>query len=97
MRGPTRLLLFCTSLRLIELKAIGLLSKVKHLSENDLVYLSGDEGDHLYIITRGAVEAPAAKYAPGTATTYLSRGDIFGETSALMASPATTPRAPAPR
>jgi CRP-like cAMP-binding protein len=78
---------FCTSLRLIELKAIGLLSKVKHFSENDLVYLSGDEGDHLYIITRGAVELLPQNTRPGTTTTYLSRGDIFGETSALMGIP----------
>jgi len=75
---------FCTSLRLIELKAIGLLSKVKHFAENDLVYLSGDEGDQLYIITRGAVELLPQNTGRGSATTYLSRGDIFGETSALM-------------
>jgi len=75
---------FCTSLRLIELKAIGLLSKVKHYGENDLVYLSGDEGDQLYIITRGAVELLPQNTGRVSATTYLSRGDIFGETSALM-------------
>lgn len=75
---------FCTSLRLVELKAVGLLSKVKHFSENDLVYLSGDEGDQVYIITRGAVELLPQNTRPGTSTTYLSRGDIFGETSALM-------------
>ena len=69
--------LFLQSLRLIELKAIGLLSKVKHFAENDLIYSSGDEGDQLYIITRGAVELVPQNARPGSPTTYLSRGRYF--------------------
>ena len=75
---------FCTSLRLIELKAIGLLSKVKHFAEDDVIYSHGDAGDQLYIITRGAVELVPHNAGPGPSTNYLSRGDIFGETSTLM-------------
>ena len=47
---------FCKSLQLIELKAIGSLSPVKHFAENEIVYSVGDEGRELFIVTRGAVE-----------------------------------------
>jgi CRP-like cAMP-binding protein len=78
---------FCTSLQLLELKAIGTVSKVKHFAENDVVYSAGEEGDELYIINRGAVELLPQNAQPGAATTVLSRGDIFGETGALMEIP----------
>jgi CRP-like cAMP-binding protein len=78
---------FCTSLHLIELKAIGILSKVRHFAENDLVYSSGEVGDELFIINRGAVELLPHNARPGSVTTVLSRGDIFGETGALMELP----------
>jgi CRP-like cAMP-binding protein len=88
---------FCTSLHLIELKAIGILSKVRHFAENDVVYSSGEAGDELFIINRGAVELLPHNARPGTATTVLSRGDIFGETGALMELPRDhTARACAP-
>src|SRR5438105_6015632 len=75
---------FCTSLRPIELKAIGALSQVKHFEENAVIYSAGDEGGELFIINRGAVElVPGAKH-PRAVTTVLSRGDIFGETGALV-------------
>ncbi|MEO8044398.1 MAG: cyclic nucleotide-binding domain-containing protein [Spartobacteria bacterium] len=75
---------FCKSLRLVELKAIGTLSTVKHYGENEVVYSSEDAGNELFIVTRGAVELFPQNSRPGTPTTVLSRGDIFGETGALM-------------
>jgi CRP-like cAMP-binding protein len=78
---------FCTSLQLLELKAIGTVTKVKHFAENEIVYSAGDEGDELFIINRGAVELLPQNAQPGAATTVLSRGDIFGETGALMELP----------
>jgi CRP-like cAMP-binding protein len=78
---------FCKSLRLVELKAIGTLSAVKHFGENEVVYSTGDEGSELFIVTRGAVELFPQNARPGAATTVLSRGDIFGETGSLMELP----------
>ncbi len=75
---------YCTSLRLIELKAIGALSQVRHFRENDRIYSHGDEGEEIFIITRGAVELLPEKARPGAPATLLSRGDIFGEMGALM-------------
>jgi len=78
---------FCRSLRLVELKAIGSLSTVKHFAEKEVVYTAEDEGHELFIVTRGAVELLPQNAHPGTPTTMLSRGDIFGETGALMELP----------
>ncbi len=78
---------FCKSLRLVELKAIGTLSTVKHFGENEVVYSYEDEGSQLFIVTRGAVELFPQNARPGAPTTVLSRGDIFGETGALMELP----------
>jgi CRP-like cAMP-binding protein len=75
---------FCKSLRLVELKAIGTLSTVKHFAENEVVYSSEEEGSELFIVTRGAVELLPQNARLGVPTTVLSRGDIFGETGALM-------------
>jgi CRP-like cAMP-binding protein len=75
---------FCKSLRLIELKAMGMLSQVKHFAEGAVVYEPGQRGDELFIITRGAIELIPGTPRPGVAAILLSRGDIFGETGALM-------------
>jgi len=73
---------FCTTLKVLELKAIGALSHVQHLDEGETVYSTGDPGDALYIINRGAVEViqPSARRSGAT---YLSRGDVFGDVEAL--------------
>ncbi|CAN5513485.1 hypothetical protein BH20VER3_BH20VER3_22800 [soil metagenome] len=75
---------FCKSLRLIELKAIGSLSRVRHYPEGECVYQPDEEGDELFIVTRGAVELVTEHARPGAPSTLLSRGDIFGESGALM-------------
>lgn len=78
---------FCKSLRLVELKAIGSLSTVKHFAETEIVYSSEEEGRELFIVTRGAVELLPHNGRPGAGATMLSRGDIFGETGALLELP----------
>jgi len=47
---------FCTTLKPLELKAMGRLSQVRHFKEGETVYSPGDPGDTLYIINRGVVE-----------------------------------------
>ncbi|MBA3833651.1 MAG: cyclic nucleotide-binding domain-containing protein, partial [Chthoniobacterales bacterium] len=69
---------------LIELKAVGALSQVRHFREGDRIYSAGDEGEELFIINRGVAELAAEKAVAGALATVLSRGDIFGETGALM-------------
>ncbi len=76
---------FCTTLKPVELKAIGELSHVEHIEEGVTIYSSGDPSDSLYIINRGAVavihEDP--RYADRADISYLSRGDMFGEIDVL--------------
>lgn len=80
---------FCTSLKPVELKAMGELSRVTHLGEGEVVYSAGDPGDGLYIINRGLVEIVPDASMRGTPSTYLSRGDIFGDLEALINLPRT--------
>jgi CRP-like cAMP-binding protein len=74
---------FCTTLKPLELKAIGQLSQVRHLAEGEVIYSPGDSGDALYIINRGVVEVVQGHTNAATAETYLSRGDIFGDVEVL--------------
>jgi CRP-like cAMP-binding protein len=78
---------FCTSLKPLELKAMGKLSQVLHLKEGETVYSPGDVGDTLYIINRGVVEVVQSNTSKPAAETYLSRGDIFGDVEALTELP----------
>ena len=77
---------YCTSLKLLELKAIGELSCVRHLGEGEIIYSTGDPGDTLFIINRGMVEViqPSAETAPAA---YLSRGDVLGDVETLSGLP----------
>ena len=80
---------FITSLRPIELKAIGELSQVVHLNEGVTVYDCGDLSDALYIVTRGVVEVvhENQRHADHTPISYLGRGDMFGEMGVLSDTP----------
>ncbi len=80
---------FVTSLRPIELKALGELSQVVHLEEGAMLECGDQAGDALYIINRGAVEVIHGdpQRSEGQAMSYLSRGDMFGETSAMSGIP----------
>jgi CRP-like cAMP-binding protein len=78
---------FCTTLKPLELKAMGKLSQVRHLDEGEIVYLPGDTADALYIINRGVVEVIQGDTSQAPAETYLSRGDIFGDVEVLTELP----------
>ena len=76
---------FIISLKPIELKAIGSLSQTLHLEEGVTVYKTGDVSDGFYIINRGALEVihDSQGQQAHTPVSYLSRGDLFGETETL--------------
>ena len=78
---------FCTTLKPLELKAIGKLSQVRHLKEGETVYSPGDPGDTLYIITdplsRATPQAAAGSEAlpigsvPFAADVLVTGFDVF--------------------
>ena len=69
---------FCTTLRPVELKALGELSRVRHLQKGEMIYQSGDAADAVYSVNRGVVELTCLVPDSSDECTYLSRGDIFG-------------------
>jgi len=78
---------FCTTLKPLELKALGALSHVQHLAEDETVYSTGDPGDALFIISRGVVEVIQTSAQKSAPATYLSRGDVLGDVEALSGLP----------
>src|SRR5690349_16587016 len=78
---------FCTTLKPLELQALGRLSEVQHLGEGEIVYSPGEPADSLYIINRGVVEVAEVNPSKKAAYTYLSRGDVFGDVEALSGLP----------
>jgi CRP-like cAMP-binding protein len=78
---------FCTSLKPLELKALGELSCVRHLAEGVTVYSTGDPGDTIFIISRGMVEVIQPSAQKSAAAAYLSRGDVLGDVEALSGIP----------
>jgi len=77
---------FCTTLKPLELKAIGELSQTRHLAAGETIYAPGDPGDAFFIINRGVVEAVRSS-VKNVSDTYLSRGDIFGDVEILTERP----------
>jgi CRP/FNR family transcriptional regulator, cyclic AMP receptor protein len=78
---------YCTGLKLLELKAIGELSRVRHLGEGETIYSNGDPGDAFFIINRGVVEVIQPSTQKSAPAGYLSRGDILGEVETLSGLP----------
>jgi CRP-like cAMP-binding protein len=78
---------FCTTLKPVELRALGELSHVRHLQKSELIYKSGDLSGEIFSVNRGVVEL--TQLVPGSSDerTYLSRGDIFGATDTLAFTP----------
>ncbi|MDQ2918859.1 MAG: cyclic nucleotide-binding domain-containing protein [Verrucomicrobiota bacterium] len=75
---------FCTSLKPVELRALGALSQVRHIAAQEKIYDAGDPPDALYIINRGMVEIVQEGGPRAAGRTYLSRGDIFGDVEVLI-------------
>src|SRR3954465_9725163 len=79
---------FCTSLKRPELKSIGELSWVRHMSKGEVLYHPGEPGNALYIINRGSLEVVPPKET-STALMRLSRGDVIGDVETFTESPRT--------
>lgn len=79
---------FCTSLKPVELKALGELSYVRHVDQGVLLYSAGQPGDMLFIINRGTVEVLDGSN-PALVVSKLSRGDVLGESEVFSASART--------
>jgi CRP-like cAMP-binding protein len=71
---------FCTTLKPVELKALGELSHVRHLKKGELIYSTGDAAEEIYSVNRGAIGLLGGNPGGEEERTYLSRGDIFGAT-----------------
>ena len=78
---------FSTTLKPLELKALGELSEVRHFEEGEIAYSPGDPADSIYIINRGVVEVVLESGNDDAASTYLSRGDVFGDVETLSGLP----------
>ena len=78
---------FCTTLKPLELKALGALSRVRHLAEGETVYSTGDPSDAIFIISRGAIEVIQPSVQKNAPAVYLSRGDVLGDVEALSDAP----------
>src|ERR1700704_6109852 len=78
---------YCTGLKLLELKAGGELSHVRHLGEGETIYSTGDPGDAFFIINRGVVEVIQPSAQTSAPAAYLSRGDILGAVETLSGLP----------
>lgn len=72
---------FSTSLKPLELRALGGLSEVQHLAASKIIYQPGDPADLVYSINRGMVEIISE--GDRRSSTYLSRGDVFGDAETL--------------
>ena len=75
---------FCTTLRPIELKALGELSHVRHLQKGELIYTTGELAEEIYSVNRGVVEV--IKLIPGESDerSFVTRG-IFSVSPTLLA------------
>lgn len=80
---------FCTSLKRPELKAIGELSWVRHMSKGEVLYNPGELGNALYIVNRGSLEVVPPKGSSAAQVMRLSRGDVVGDVEAFSDSPRT--------
>src|SRR5437868_12448975 len=78
---------FCTTLKPVELKALGELSHVRHLEKGELIFKAGDAPEEIYSVNRGVVELTHLIAGSSDERTYLSRGDIFGATETLACTP----------
>jgi CRP-like cAMP-binding protein len=78
---------FCTTLKPVELKALGELSYVRHLEKGELIYKAGEAAEEIFSVNRGVVELTQLVAGAADERTYLSRGDIFGATDTLACMP----------
>jgi CRP-like cAMP-binding protein len=80
---------FCTSLKRPELKAMGQLSWVRHMTKGEVLYHPGEPGNALYIINRGSLEVIPPKGSATNQRMKLLRGDVVGDVETFSESPRT--------
>lgn len=78
---------YCTTLRPLELKAIGQLSYIQHLAAGRTVYGYGDPSATLYVVTRGTIELLDAESMITAQPLLLMRGDFFGDLETFTGTP----------
>jgi CRP-like cAMP-binding protein len=78
---------YCTTLKPLELKAIGELSYIQHLAPGRIIFAAGDTSSAIYIVSRGAVELVSENAIPGVEVPTLVRGDFVGDTETLIGAP----------
>lgn len=78
---------FCTTLKPVELKALGELSRVRHLQKGERVYAAGDPADGIYSVNRGVIELARFNHDEPESQSFLSRGDLFGTVEAFAQVP----------
>ncbi|MFL6541947.1 MAG: cyclic nucleotide-binding domain-containing protein [Chthoniobacterales bacterium] len=78
---------YCTTLKPLELKAIGEFSYVQHLASGRIVYSAGDASSTFYVVTRGMVELSGGEAIAGVDVKILGRGQFFGDLETLTAEP----------
>lgn len=70
---------FCGSLKPAELKTVNQLSWIRHLAEGEALYSTGEPGNALYIVNRGALEMLPPKNRQNGKSVFFGRGDLVGD------------------
>lgn len=70
---------FSTSLKPVEMRAIGDLSWVRNLAQGEVLYSPGERGNALYIVNDGLLEVLPQRSSQKEGRVYLSRGDVVGD------------------
>lgn len=73
---------FCTTLKPLELKALGELAFIQHLAPQRVLYKAGDASTALYLVTRGVIELVQERLN-SEQPTFLARGEFVGDLDAL--------------
>lgn len=77
---------FCTTLKPLELKALGELSFIQHLAPQRVIYKAGDASSALYLVTRGSIEL-VQEGVNCQQPIFLTRGEFVGDLEAITNSP----------
>ncbi|MDQ2868720.1 MAG: cyclic nucleotide-binding domain-containing protein [Verrucomicrobiota bacterium] len=74
---------FCTTLRPVELKALGELSSVRHLQKSEKIYEQGQESASIFSLNRGTIDLLRKAEGEPDEASGLARGDFFGYVDTL--------------
>lgn len=74
---------FCTTLKPVELKALGELSSVRHLQKGEKIYEFAQPADSIFSLNRGTIDLTRPVEGESEETIGLARGDFFGYVDTL--------------